>query len=117
MTANLSATKQNDPFKSKIGLETLVCSLSVFDSSDPRDTINALRNICKELNRPGTETAERVPKPDYRKGLFQVYRDFVEWVVKDTGSIDIICRFWAQKGRDPENDDLPSWIQLVDESA
>jgi hypothetical protein len=123
MTANLFRPKKNGTRESTKGLETLVCSLSAFDSSDPRDTINALRNISKELNRPDSEIAKSVPAPDYGKDLFEVYRDFVAWVVLTSRSLDIICRFWALKERKnampttPRLVELPSWIQFVEDSA
>jgi hypothetical protein len=97
MKTSLFRTKGNGTLESTQGLETLVCSLSGFDSSDPRDTINALRNISRELNRPDSSTAKHVPVPDYSKDLFQVYRDFVKWAIESSGSLDIICRHWALK--------------------
>ncbi|OAL00971.1 HET-domain-containing protein [Phaeosphaeriaceae sp. SRC1lsM3a] len=105
------------------GLETLVCTLSGFDTSDPRDTINALRNISRELNRPDSEAAQKVPAPDYGKDLFEVYRDFVKWVVTRSRSLDILCRFWALKERTtktpttPRLVELPTWIQFVEDAA
>jgi hypothetical protein len=123
MTANLFRLKKNGSRESTKGLETLVCTLSAFDTSDPRDTINALRNISKELNRPTSKAARDVPAPDYGKDLFEVYRDFVKWVVQTSQSLDIICRFWALKERKqgtpttPRLVELPTWIQFVEDSA
>lgn len=122
-TANLFRPKKNGSRESTKGLETLVCSLSAFDTFDPRDTINALRNISKELNRPESRAAQDVPAPDYGKDLFEVYRDFVKWVVQTSESLDIICRFWARKERKkitpttPRLVELPSWIQFFEDSA
>ncbi|KAF2822828.1 HET-domain-containing protein [Ophiobolus disseminans] len=123
MTATLFRPKKNGSRESTKGLETLVCSLSGFDTSDPRDTINALRNISRELNRPESEIARLVPAPDYGKDLFEVYRDFVEWVINSSQSLDILCRFWALKERKnpgpttPRLVELPSYIQFVEDSA
>lgn len=123
MTATLFRPKKNGSRESTKGLETLVCSLSGFDTTDPRDTINAFRNISKELNRPGTQTAQKVPAPDYGKDLFEVYREFVDWVIRSSQSLDILCRFWALKERKkpgpttPRLVELPSWIQFVEDSA
>ncbi|KAF1915925.1 heterokaryon incompatibility protein-domain-containing protein [Ampelomyces quisqualis] len=123
MSATLFRSKKNGDRESTKGLETLVCSLSGFDTSDPRDTINALRNISRELNRPDSEAAKLVPAPDYGKDLFEVYRDFVEWVVTSSKTMDILCRFWALKERKtplpttPRLVVLPSWIQFVEDSA
>jgi hypothetical protein len=52
-----------------------------------------------------------------------VYRDFVEWVVKTSNSLDIICRHWALLERTtmipttPWLVELLSYMQLVDNSA
>lgn len=101
-------------------LEYLVSTLSTFDTSDPRDTIHSLRNIAKEKPDSGNPP----PKPDYSKNLLEVYTDFIDWVVKTSGSIDIICRHWAIPERDkvpkgvnyPRLVELPSWIQVISES-
>lgn len=123
MTATLFRKRYDGSRESTKGLETLVCTLSGFDTSDPRDTINALRNISKEVNRPNSSTALEVPVPDYGKDLFEVYRDFVKWVVATSQSLDILCRFWALKERKscspttPRLVELPSWILFVEDSA
>lgn len=118
MTATLFRERSNGSLESTIGLETLVCTLSVFDTSDARDTINALRNISKELNRPDSIVAQGVPSPDYKKSLFEVYRDFVEWAIQTSGSLDILCRFWALRDKTTSQaTDLPSWLQLAEDSA
>lgn len=103
------------------GLEFLVSTLYIYNNSDPRDTINALRNIAKETSPQarGLEALEAAPKPDYTKNLFEVYSDFVEWVVNTTGSLDIICRRWALPEKEKGNWNyptpvrLPSWIQVT----
>ncbi|KAK4888244.1 hypothetical protein LTR27_012824 [Elasticomyces elasticus] len=105
------------------GLEYLVSTLSAFDTSDPRDTIFAFRNIAKETYR-AQESGDREQSPvlpNYSRDLFTVYRDFVKWVVERSGSIDILCRQWAipELSRPPLNYPdlvlvkLPSWIQTV----
>lgn len=123
MTSHLFRSTGRGSRASTKGLETLVCTLSGFDTSDPRDTINALRNISRELNRPDSGVAQQVPVPDYGKDLFEVYRDFVKWVVTTSKSLDILCRFWALKQRTtttpttPRLVELPTWIQFVEDSA
>ncbi|KAF2187575.1 hypothetical protein K469DRAFT_737786 [Zopfia rhizophila CBS 207.26] len=107
-------------------LETLVSSLSSFESSDPRDTIYALLNIAKESmysETPATEIGP--PKPKYSKDILKVYTDFLEWVVCSTKSLDIICRQWAIPERTKPGGrknptpliQLPSWIQTVTKSS
>ncbi|KAF2711624.1 hypothetical protein K504DRAFT_480599 [Pleomassaria siparia CBS 279.74] len=105
--------KPDDTFQSTMSLEMLVSTLSASKTSDPRDTINALMNIAKESNLP----------EDYNKDLFQVYRDFLKWIVESTKVLNMICRHWALPERaikgplTPRLVMLPSWIQTVDDSA
>jgi hypothetical protein len=105
------------------GLEYLVSTLCVFDSSDPRDTIVALRNIARETSRVaptiGQGVVFRPPELDYKKNLLEVYTDFVRWVLQTSKSLDIICRHWALPEKEkqtfnyPELCTLPSWIQIM----
>ena len=126
MTSTLFRKRRDGSLESTKSLESLVCSLSGFDTSDPRDAITALRSISKEVIRQDSSmvsTQKPPPAPNYGSDLFEVYRDFVEWVVADTASIDIICRHWALKERNqpmpttPRLVRLPSWILFVEDSA
>jgi hypothetical protein len=122
-TAELFRIETGNVYESTMGLETLVCKLSNFDTSDPRDTINAFLNICSELNPSKSNLPHQIPMPDYSKDLFEVYRDFVKWAVESSKSLDIICRYWALPEREtttpttPRLVELPTWILLVDDSA
>ncbi|KAF2757536.1 hypothetical protein EJ05DRAFT_511333 [Pseudovirgaria hyperparasitica] len=111
------------------GLETLVSSLSTFNSSDPRDTIIALRNLAKETSgmfSRGTTRYAPPPPPDYTKSVLVVYKEFVKWVVTTSKSLNIICRHWALPPRvaestlDPNqlamSTELPSWVKKISES-
>jgi hypothetical protein len=122
-TSELFRVEPGNVYESTMGLETLVCKMSNFDASDPRDTINAFLNICSELNQSKSKLRHQVPMPDYSKDLFEVYRDFVKWAVESAKSLDIICRYWALPERQtlmpttPRLVELPTWILLVDDSA
>ena len=106
-----------EPVKS---LETLICSLSAFESADPRDTIYALQNVSRDTPSGNLswvktrEPSDYPPYPDYKAPVIQVFKDFVEWVIKKSHSLDIICRQWAIADRSVT---LPSWIQTVSEST
>ncbi|KXS93961.1 hypothetical protein AC578_8 [Pseudocercospora eumusae] len=99
-------------------LEDLVSELSAFLTSDGRDTIYALRNICKE-NMSDDPVDVKFLAPDYSKDLLEVYAGFVQWVVDKTGELDILCRNWALPERKvrglnyPELVVLPSWIRTT----
>jgi Heterokaryon incompatibility protein (HET) len=114
-------------YEPRQGLESLVSLLSRFDTSDPRDTIYALLNIAKESCNMGSSPRQSrlqspPPLPDYTLTLFQVYLNFVRWVVNETGSLDILCRHWALPERKepsefyPTLTKLPSWIKTVRDS-
>lgn len=133
MTSNLFRTKSNGASESTMSLEKLVCQLSTFSTSDPRDTINCLRNLSKELNAVKTRssssparTHRQPPEPNYKQDLFEVYRDSVEWVVEESKSLDIICRHWALKEKEkldigptaaPRLVTLPSWILTAEDGS
>jgi len=117
-------------------LESLVTSLKTFDASNPRDIIYGLLSIAVDTFRPSMSyqtrrnknRKERVVKleVDYRKDAIKVYKDFTEFCVKSSGSLDIICRHWAipvemerpmlEGGRGKEYRKLPSWIPLLSDS-
>ena len=54
------------------------------------------------------------PKPievDYDKDIFEVYREFLEFVITRSRSLDVICRPWAPPpAKDRLDEILPSWI-------
>ena len=101
--------------ESTYSLEKLVCVLSSFDASDPRDTINAFINISSELVHKDPDLDLALPVIDYKKPVFHAYRDFVRGVVARSKSLDIICRHWALPA--PENEPpLPSYIKSAKDS-
>ena len=74
--------------------------------------------------------------PDYKKTIIEVYKDFTEYCVSTSGSIDIICRPWApdepsksatlenvriQRKKKEEKQIVklkrPSWVPLLTDSA
>ncbi|OQO06240.1 hypothetical protein B0A48_08828 [Cryoendolithus antarcticus] len=110
------------------GLEYLVSILSTYDTSDPRDTINAFRNIARETYISPTPSTfapadiEMPPDLDYKRSLLDEYTGFIKWIYRNTGCIDILCRRWAmaerktQPGGYPPLSALPSWIQTVNDT-
>lgn len=73
-------------------LERLVSTLSQFDCGDSRDIIYAVLAL-------GRDTWMRPPlEPDYcGTAVTKVYEDFVEFVIKSSKSLDIICVPWAME--------------------
>ncbi|EAT90408.1 hypothetical protein SNOG_02196 [Parastagonospora nodorum SN15] len=125
MTSELFRRKPDGKHEATMGLEKLVSQLASFSTSDPRDTINCLRNISKELNSKRKKPLP--PAPDYKQDLFQVYQSFLEWTIEDSKSMDIICRHWALREKEDEWDKgptaaprlvkLPSWILTAEEGS
>ncbi|OCL04594.1 HET-domain-containing protein, partial [Glonium stellatum] len=105
-------------------LEYLVSSLSVFKASQPHDTIYAIMGLAKDywfLEAPSkTQSAEGEPleqpqvyEADYSKPAHIVFQDFVDFVIRTSKSLDIICRPWA-----PDDiEQLPSWITTLKAAA
>ncbi|OHF03172.1 hypothetical protein CORC01_01556 [Colletotrichum orchidophilum] len=124
-----------DIYAPRQGLESLISSLSTFETSDPRDTIYTLLNLAKETctlpssnsmrkRRLSKQEKNLPPEPDYSLDLLQVYTNFVKWCIEESDSLDILCRHWAlpelkQKLDEhyPRLVELPSWIKTVQESA
>ena len=86
-------------------LESLVASLPMFESSDPRDTIYALLSIAQDTRNWNVFSARRqeelrvqglVPfEADYGKNILEVFKNFSAFCIQTSGSLDIICRHWA----------------------
>lgn len=144
------SSEAQDGLERLSSLEALVSRLLKFEASDPRDTVYALLSICKEklslegssqtgsssLPVPDSTHPQKKIVPDYGKSIEEVYRDFTEYCVTTSGSIDIICRHWAppprwSKSATKENlrlhvkkkeekqkikAKLPSWVPLLTDS-
>lgn len=78
-----------------------------------------LLHIQRDLKKFVVQTLkERVERKtfqvDYdKKKFYEVCRDFIEFTINQSKSLDMLCRPWApdQEDRPPEDkDDLPSWV-------
>jgi hypothetical protein len=102
---------------------------------DPRDTIYAILSLASdvrlqppsysprtryspvEVPRSGSgrdaEEEDGFPGIDYSKTILEVYTDFIKFAVRQSHSLDILCRPWAPAPVSPENGTIakmPSWI-------
>jgi hypothetical protein len=62
---------------------------------------------------------KRVNKPypvDYDKSFFEVCKDFLEFTIENSQSLDMICRPWAPVPL-TYDEKLPSWIRTVHDAA
>lgn len=108
-------------------LETLVSNLPAQQASDPRDTIYAVLAISSDAP-PGLFDV------DYRKTSTQVFKDFIDFCVNKSKSLDVICKHWAPEPEKrlqreetlrtpqtlsssrklrPPGEALPSWVPRV----
>lgn len=80
-------------------LEALVVLFPDFKVSDLRDVIYALIPLAKDAH----DSKEWLP--DYSKPFQEVWEQYVSYVIRTTGSLDVICRPWVQW---PTS--CPSWM-------
>jgi hypothetical protein len=120
-TANNLFRKSDDGsiMECTTGLETLVTTLSAFETADARDRIYALLSLAKPgPSLPDLITSEiRLPEVNYAKPVAEVFQEFVEFCVRSSYSLDIICRNWAPASKQNTAHGLPSWIPLLTGSA
>lgn len=144
VTSNLfrrSNHNQGQEIERLSGLEALVSSLLSFEASDPRDTVYALLSIAKDDNAyrnvptlSGPDNKITPLAPDYNKTIEEVYRDFTQFCIETSRSVDIICRHWApfrrkasattdpirivgkKKRKEKPNVKMPSWVPSLDGS-
>lgn len=95
-------------------LETLVTSLSCFETKDPRDTIYSVLHLAADVNSiMSSDTRNPIEMPsdyiarvsvanlfpairvNYKLTFDEVARGFVASCIKSSSSLDIICRPWA----------------------
>lgn len=104
-------------------LESLMSMLTNFDVSNSKDVIYAIRSLAKDLQDPDwcgigpsmiDSKKKRILTPNYNQTTLDVYLEFMEYVIKTTRSLDIICIPWAPCLRgDEASNQLPSWITQV----
>jgi hypothetical protein len=120
-------------------LEVLVSILFSFKASEPRDTVYAVLSLARDTieGDPSLQLDDDIStiKPDYNKPIIEVFKEFIDFAIRTSESLDIICRHWAPvpKKKDPEasleesafhrvkrrrtdftlRDEYPSWIPPV----
>ena len=143
--------KSNDGhiLEHRSSLETLVSTLLTFGAADPRGTIYALLSMAKDttanpdvplildLSSSVSQKSDEgsiLLTANYSKSIVEIYKDFTAFCVSSSGSLDIICRHWAQSERKKpftvkeslrlgkmeallEIAKFPSWVPRLAESA
>jgi len=121
----------------RTNIESLVTSLTTFDTSDPRDLIYGLVSIARDTSRNsgiysrGPGGGPRTFVVDYSLAPLEVYRSFTIFCIGSSRSLDIICRPWAMPVKDlpskpathaddidqaDDEDGMPSWMPLLSDS-
>lgn len=106
----------DDRIEMKLSLEKLVCNLTSFDAGDPRDIIYAVLPISRD--------SPKELRPNYDHSLLQVYTEFVQYCIKSSKSLDILCRHWTpthttikQPDKSVFETTLPTWMSRLDRAA
>jgi len=121
----------------RTNIESLVTSLTTFDTSDPRDLIYGLVSIARDTSRNsgiysrGPGGGPRAFVVDYSLTPLEVYRSFTIFCIDSSRSLDIICRPWAMPVKElpskaathandidqaDDEDGMPSWMPLLSDS-
>jgi hypothetical protein len=118
-----------------VSLETLVTSLNVFETQDPRDCIYAVMDIAEDfqdmaleklsglhLKEPGS-TLYPALQVNYALSFEEIATGFVAFCIKSSASLDIFCRPWAPTDYyySAQNSlysrRLPSWVCTLEDSV
>lgn len=96
---NPSGPKEDNRTKLR-SLESLVLLASSFQVSEVRDTIYALLCLCNDISATHDYTGFASLqgsdiRGDYSQHPVQIFSDFVQYSVKKSDSLDILCRPWA----------------------
>jgi hypothetical protein len=136
VTSNIVAKGDDGQVEKNIStLEALVSDLTPFQATRPHDIVYALLSLAKDVSSSAstqsTQTSNQ-PSPDfegrsqrdvqefdpkkfpvdYGKEFPEVCKDFLTFTIKQSNSLDIICRPWAPV----EEKSLPSWIRTLAEA-
>jgi hypothetical protein len=86
----------DDEPRRRCTMEVLLSYLPEFEATNERDVVFAIASLAKDYVHF---------TPDYSQSVVRVYKNAVQQVVADSGSLNIMCRPWAQTSTS-----LPSWI-------
>ena len=118
-----------------VSLETLVTSLNVFETQNPRDCIYAVMDLAEDVQNMVEERSSlRINEDghkvyptlqvDYTLPFEEIARGFVAFCIRSSASLDIICRPWAparyhSRGRGSIElaHILPSWVCTLEDSV
>ncbi|KAE9379705.1 hypothetical protein N431DRAFT_398153 [Stipitochalara longipes BDJ] len=124
ISANAFRPTNSGTIDRQLSLESLVCYLSEFVCTNPLDRIYSVLSMAKD----GPKLDERTLNPHYSESRYQtalridydanvsdVYQRFVLHTIKNSNSLDIICRNWA-KSVSKTKWILPTWVSPLQSS-
>jgi hypothetical protein len=121
-------------------LEYLVSSMSIFDVTNPHDSVYALLGIAKDTTPTAVNKRLRVTDHtqaalemftvkkqypvDYQASYIDICKEFIQFCVRRNVSrdpsraLDVICRPWAIEIEEKDNEpDLPSWLPRLSKAS
>jgi hypothetical protein len=121
-------------------LEYLVSSMSIFDVTNPHDSVYALLGIAKDTTPTAVNkklrvtdhtqaalemfTAKKQYPVDYKANYIDICKEFIQFCVRRNASrdpsraLDVICRPWAIEVEEKGNElDLPSWLPRLSKAS
>jgi hypothetical protein len=144
-TSNLSRKTKDGKRELLLSIEYLVSSLSVFNATEPRDTIFGMLAIAKDTSPKAADQDELVSASpaiqqqlrawgkrniaiqtypvDYKCPFIEVFKDFMVFSTRKSDqatALDILCWPWAPIIKDTDDrlvEKLPSWIPALDGAA
>ncbi|OCL08921.1 hypothetical protein AOQ84DRAFT_363707 [Glonium stellatum] len=109
LTNNLHRKDSEDRIlDSLLDLESLLTKIPMFDVTQIQDAVYAVLSLAKDTQSKFPDH-ESPPIPiNYHISPSRLFAYVVRFIIKQTNSLDILCRPWA-----PSGIDLPSWIATV----
>ena len=86
--------------------------ITIPDSVSTNEADTKRRKLFKAMSEHRDVIESRSITVDYKKSIFDVYKDFLAFTITRSKSLDMICRPWA-----PDDPSLPSWIPQLSGSA
>ncbi|KAL9627752.1 MAG: hypothetical protein Q9164_007503, partial [Protoblastenia rupestris] len=121
-------------------LEYLVSSMSIFDVTNPHDSVYALLGIAKDTTPTAINKRLRVTDHtqaalemftvkkqypvDYQSSYIDICKEFIQFCVRrnvrrdPSRALDVICRPWASEIEERDNEPvLPSWLPRLSKAS
>ncbi|KAF2194106.1 HET-domain-containing protein [Zopfia rhizophila CBS 207.26] len=94
-----------------LDLETLVSTFQQFQATYSEDIIHSVRSLAKDAPHQDEDKDFRTTA-EHKQSTRDLFIAFVNRCIKNSNSLDIICRHWAPPPTDTagEEIELPSWV-------